>query len=121
MKSDHVLAVDATTFQAEVLESALPVLVDVGATWCPPCRALEPIVESVAAEYQGRLKVVAVNSDASPALCARYGLRANPTLILFNRGQEITRHVGLLNRQRLIALFADRVELGSATTPAIAR
>lgn len=67
--------------------------VDLSAAWCPSYRALD--------------------SDASPALCARYGIRANPTLIVFDGGQEIRRPVGLLNRQRVIALFADR--LGSAT------
>lgn len=116
MKSGKVIAVDEQSFRAEVLESDRPVLVDVGARWCPPCRALEPIVEAIAAEYEGRLKVVALDSDESPALCARYGLRANPTLILIDRGQEITRHVGLLNRQRVIALFAEHLARRAAPT-----
>lgn len=114
MKSGKVIAVDEQSFRAEVLESDRPVLVDVGAQWCPPCRALEPIVDSIAVDYEGRLKVVSLDSDASPALCARYGLRANPTLILIDRGQEITRHVGLLNRQRVIALFADHLDRRAA-------
>ncbi len=118
MKSGKVIAVDEQSFRAEVLESDRPVLVDIGARWCPPCRALEPIVESIAAEYEDRLKVVSLDSDACPALCARYGLRANPTLILIDRGQEITRHVGLLNRQRVIALFADHLDRRAAPAAA---
>ncbi len=110
MKSEKVIAVDEQSFRAEVLEADRPVLVDVGARWCPPCRALEPIVAAIAAEFEDRLKVVALDSDASPALCARYGIRANPTLILIHRGQEITRHVGFMNRQRVIALFAEHLE-----------
>jgi thioredoxin 1 len=113
MKSSHVIPVDERNFQAEVLASTLPVLVDVGARWCPPCRALEPIVDAIAAEYDGRLQVVAIDSDASPDLGARLGIRANPTLIVFHGGKEIRRHVGLTNRQKVMALFADRlVEAG---------
>jgi thioredoxin 1 len=116
MKSSHVTPVDERNFQAEVLESTLPVLVDVGARWCPPCRALEPIVDAIAAEYDGRLKVVAIDSDNSPDLGARLGIRANPTLIVFDGGREITRRVGLTTRPKVIAMFADRLgQMGAAT------
>lgn len=119
MKSSHVLPVDDHDFQSQVLESTCPVLVDVGAQWCPPCRALEPIVAAIAAEYDGRLKVVAIDSDASPGLGARLGIRANPTLLVFDGGREIRRHVGLTTRPKVIALFADRLrEVGqSSATP----
>lgn len=80
-----------------------------GARWCPPCRALEPIIAAIAAEYEGRLKVVAVDSDPSPELAARHGIRANPTLIVFDGGREITRRVGFASREKVIALFADRL------------
>lgn len=109
MKSSNVIAVDEQNFHAEVLESTCPVLVDVGAEWCSPCRALEPVVASIAAEYEGRLKVVALDSDHSPQLAVRYGIRANPTLIVFDGGREITRRVGLTSRPKVIALFADRL------------
>jgi thioredoxin 1 len=109
MKSDKVIPVDEQSFRAEVLESTGPVLVDVGAQWCPPCRALEPIVAAIAAEYEGRLKVVAVDSDQCPTLGASLGIRANPTLIVFDGGREIRRHVGLTSRPKVVALFADRL------------
>ena len=109
MKSDKVIPVDEQSFRAEVLESTRPVLVDVGAQWCPPCRALEPIVAGIAAEYDGRIKVVAIDSDQCPDLGARLGIRANPTLIVFDGGREIRRHVGLTSRPKVIALFADRL------------
>lgn len=110
MESSKVVSVDEQSFHAEVLESTRPVLVDVGARWCPPCRALEPIVAAIAAEYEGRLKVVAIDSDQSPELAARLGIRANPTLIVFDGGREIRRHVGLTSRPKVVAMFADRIE-----------
>lgn len=93
-------------------------LVDVGARWCPPCRALEPIVAAIAAEYEGRLKVVAIDSDQCPDLGARPGIRANPTLIVLDGGREIRRHVGLTSRPKVVAMFADRPDPKGAVAAA---
>jgi len=89
------LAVGGDTFEAEVLAADQPVLVDFWATWCPPCRALAPTIEALGRQYQGRLKVVKVDTDRAPDLSARYGVQSIPTVILFHGGREVTRLVGL--------------------------
>ncbi|MEI6809809.1 MAG: thioredoxin [bacterium] len=76
-------------FDAEVLKSRLPVLVDFFATWCGPCKALSPVLEGIAKAYDGGLKVVKVNVDDSHKLAASYGIRAVPTLVLFKDGKAI--------------------------------
>jgi thioredoxin 1 len=109
MHANGIVHVDQRNFQAEVLGSERPVLLDFGAAWCGPCRALAPIAASIAEEYAGRLKVATIDADDSPEIVARYGVRAMPTLIVMEGGREVRRHVGLLSRQRLIALFEDRL------------
>ncbi|HEX8083292.1 MAG TPA: thioredoxin [Solirubrobacteraceae bacterium] len=84
-------------FRAEVLESDLPVLVDFGADWCPPCRAIAPVLEAVAAERDD-LRIVAVDTDANTTTAARFGVQGLPTLILFRHGQEAARIVGAAPR-----------------------
>jgi thioredoxin 1 len=92
---DHLQSIDEHDFDRDVLLSASPVLVDFTAPWCAPCRALSPILARLASEARGRLKVVAVDGDAFPAVAARFGVRAFPTVILFAGGKEIGRRVGL--------------------------
>jgi len=82
-------------FEATVLQADKPVLVDFYADWCPPCRALQPILKELASEYEGRLEVVKVNVDHSAALASRYQVRRIPNVILFYRGQQVERWVGL--------------------------
>jgi thioredoxin-like negative regulator of GroEL len=106
MSQDDIPTVDEGTFPAEVLAAELPVLVEFGAGWCPPCRALEPILRSLAEDGAGRWKVTAVDMDASPGLAAKYSVRGAPTVILFHRGVEVGRHLGLTRRETLAALFA---------------
>jgi thioredoxin 1 len=86
--------VNDQTFEAEVLKSELPVLVDFWAPWCAPCRMLGPVIEGLAAKYQGKLKVVKMSTDDSPDTPRRYNVQGIPTLILFKAGQETERHVG---------------------------
>ena len=100
-----VLEVDDATFDREVLRADGPVLVDFGAAWCGPCRRLEPIVEQVAQERAGALKVVKVDIDASPEVARRYGVRAAPTLIVFRAGERTSQHVGLTNKEKVLALL----------------
>jgi thioredoxin 1 len=88
------LVVSDATFQSQVLQSSLPVLVDFWAPWCGPCRMVSPIVEQLGREYAGRLRVAKVNTDDNPAWANRLGIRGIPTLIFFKGGREVDRVVG---------------------------
>jgi thioredoxin 1 len=103
--SADVIEVDDATFDEEVLASKVPVLVDFGAQWCPPCRALAPIVARVASETAGRVKVVTVDTDASPRVAQRYGIRGVPTLLVFRQGEKTAAHVGIATREKVLALL----------------
>jgi thioredoxin 1 len=103
--SSEVIEVDDSTFDDEVLAAELPVLVDFGAEWCPPCRALAPIVARVANETAGQVKVVTVNTDASPRVAQRYGIRGVPTLLVFRRGEKTAAHVGIATKEKVLALI----------------
>ena len=103
--SGKVIEVDDETFDEEVLRASVPVLVDFGARWCGPCRALHPIVERLAAENAGRVKVVSVDTDASPRTAARYGVRAVPMVLVFRAGERTASHLGLASKDRLLALL----------------
>jgi len=81
-------------FEAEVLKSNVPVLVDFWAEWCGPCRMMNPIVEELAASYEGRLKVGKVNVDESPDLSARYGIQGVPSFLVFQKGELVKQMVG---------------------------
>jgi thioredoxin 1 len=100
-----VISVTDSSFEAEVTMSAKPVLLDFGATWCGPCRALEPIVEGIAREYDGQLKVAKIDIDESPAIAQRFAIRGVPTLIVFKGGREVARQIGSAGKPRLVALF----------------
>jgi thioredoxin 1 len=93
------------TFQADVLDSLKPVLVDYWAEWCGPCRMIGPLVEEFAAEYADRLTVTKLNVDDSPATATRYSVRSIPTLMIFKAGHPIAMHVGSLGRSQLHAFL----------------
>lgn len=90
-------------------EAAIPVLVDFWAPWCAPCRIVSPIVERMADELPGRLKVVKVNSDTAPGLSSRFGIRGIPTLILFDHGKVVDRVTGALPADALRKWVSDRL------------
>jgi thioredoxin 1 len=91
-----------STFEAEVLKSKEPVLVDFFAEWCGPCKAMAPALDQVAAEMKGKLKVVKIDVDQNPGVTAKYGIRAMPTLLVFKGGQVVGQNVGaLVQKKRL--------------------
>jgi thioredoxin 2 len=99
----RLVTADDATFDEVVVRSSLPVLVDVWAPWCGPCRAVAPVVEQLATEHAGRLKVVKVNADDSPQVSGRHQVTGIPTLLLYDRGKEIARTVGALPAHQLRA------------------
>lgn len=103
--SEHIVYVTDDSFADEVLKSNIPVLVDYWAEWCGPCKMIAPILDEIAREYVGRLKVAKLNIDENPATPPRYGIRGIPTLMLFKAGQVEATKVGALSKSQLIALL----------------
>jgi thioredoxin 1 len=97
----NTIELTGDNFQAQVLDSDMPVLVDFGADWCPPCRMLEPIVDQLAAEYASQMRVGSFDVDAFPEIQQRYGIMGLPTLILFQKGEPVRFMVGYQPRQRI--------------------
>lgn len=102
----QVYEANDSNFDAEVLQAELPVLVDFSATWCGPCKKLEPIVHELAGDFADRLKVVKVNVDNAAVTAAKYGVLSVPTLLLIRNGEVKEQVVGLLSKQAL----TDKVE-----------
>jgi thioredoxin 2 len=101
---DRPVKVDAESFDAVVRGTQVPVLVDFYADWCGPCKALAPMVDELAHARAGELLVLKLDTDKSPGISERYGIRGIPTLIVFRGGKEVGRHVGMATRPQLDAL-----------------
>jgi thioredoxin 1 len=101
--SEHISAVTDASFEQDVLKSGTPVLVDFWAEWCGPCRMIAPILEQVATETAGKLKVVKLNVDENTQTPAKFGIRGIPTLLLFKDGQIAATQVGAVHKAQLTA------------------
>lgn len=105
MASDKVVQLSDDAFEADVLQSSTPVLVDFWASWCAPCKAISPVVDELAEEYAGQVKIGKLNVDENPATPGQFGVRGIPTLILFKDGQVVDQVVGAVPKNQLEGLI----------------
>jgi thioredoxin 1 len=107
--SEHIVHISDDAFEQEVLQSQTPVLVDYWAEWCGPCKMIAPILDEVAQEYAGRLKVTKLNIDENPQTPPKYGIRGIPTLMLFKNGNVEATKVGALSKSQLTAFIDSNI------------
>jgi thioredoxin 1 len=109
MSSDAIQHVTDDSFEPDVLKADLPVLVDYWAEWCGPCKSIAPILEAVAKEYDGRLKIAKINVDENQSTPAKFGIRGIPTLMLFKNGNVEATKVGALSKSQLTAFLDSNI------------
>ena len=107
--SDQIIHTSDASFEQEVLQSAIPVLVDYWAEWCGPCKMIAPILDEVAKEYEGRIKVAKLNIDENQNTPPKYGIRGIPTLMLFKNGNVEATKVGALSKSQLTSFIDSNI------------
>jgi thioredoxin 1 len=107
--SNFVVEAGDATFKTEVLDSQLPTLVDFWAPWCGPCRAIAPVIEELAAEFKGKLKVVKVNTDESQEVATLHNVRSIPTVLLFKGGKVVEQIVGALPKRHFVDMVQKHI------------
>lgn len=107
--SDNIVSLADASFEKDVLQSDIPVLVDYWAEWCGPCKTIAPLLEDIASEYEGRVKVAKLNIDDNTATPRKYGVRGIPTLMLFKDGAVEATKVGALSKSQLSAFLDQNI------------
>jgi thioredoxin 1 len=110
----HPVAISDTSFEAEVAKADKPVLVDFWAEWCGPCRMIAPVLENLAEEYAGSLKIAKLDVDHNPQVSFKFGVQSIPTMILFKDGKEVERIIGYVPKERLLSRI--KPYIGTAAT-----
>ena len=105
----NTFEVNTADWQENVLDASTPVLVDFSAEWCPPCRMLDPIVDEIAYEYEGKMRVARIDADMNPDVVMRYGVLGMPTLILFKNGEPVERVVGFKPKSKIMGQLASHI------------
>ncbi len=103
--SEYIVYVTDDTFADEVLNADTPVLVDYWAEWCGPCKTINPVLDEIAQEYVGKLKIAKLNTNENPSTPLKYGIRGIPTLLLFKNGEVEATNVGAVNKSKLKAFI----------------
>lgn len=109
MAHPSIKLVTDTTFQQDVIQSNTPVLVDFWAEWCGPCKMVAPILDEIAASYEGRLTIAKVNVDDSREIPSQFGIRSIPTLMLFKNGEVVASKIGALSKQALVEFIEQQL------------
>ncbi len=104
------LALTTENFEQEVVQSDMPVLVDFWAQWCGPCRVLTPLIDDLANEYKGKVKVCKLNIDDAPEVATRYGVMSIPTVMVFNDGKVAGETVGVVSKEKLVSMFSSLIK-----------
>ncbi len=103
------LEITNDNFEAEVMQSEIPVLLDFWAEWCPPCKLLSPIIDELAGTYAGKVKIAKVNVDEAAELAQKFNITSIPTLLLFNKGEVVQNQVGALPKPSIEEMFKDYI------------
>ena len=107
--SDNIIHVSDDSFEQEVLQSEMPVLIDYWAEWCGPCKRIAPVLDEVASEYADKVRVAKLNIDENPATPPKYGIRGIPTLMLFKNGEVEATKVGAVSKAQLTAFLDENI------------
>jgi thioredoxin 1 len=105
MAGDKVKSISDSTFETEIMQAEGPALVDFWAPWCGPCKAISPMLDELAGEFDGKIKMTKMNVDDNPATPGKYGIRAIPTLILFKNGQIVDQITGAVGKTQMTAML----------------